>query len=168
MKCLDLERIHFIEGDTDSSYWAVAGDPKLGLHQRFDAIVKDQEFYKRKVFKWFPKTCVAQVKREKGDAYWQNLDYESKLKVFTEEKKLLGLAIEREGIKMIALSPKCYTFTTTDEKKIMKNKGVSSKESDTNAIANVITKDGTIRKLNSDDYLTPIQEKRVVESVGMS
>jgi hypothetical protein len=24
-KCLDMSKIHFVEGDTDSMYWAVAG-----------------------------------------------------------------------------------------------------------------------------------------------
>jgi hypothetical protein len=26
MQCLNMDKLHFIEGDTDSMYWAVAGD----------------------------------------------------------------------------------------------------------------------------------------------
>jgi hypothetical protein len=32
-KCLDMSKIHFIEGDTDSSYWAISGDSEEDIHQ---------------------------------------------------------------------------------------------------------------------------------------
>jgi hypothetical protein len=33
-KCLDMSKIHFVEGDTDSMYWAVSGseDENYKLH----------------------------------------------------------------------------------------------------------------------------------------
>jgi hypothetical protein len=32
-KCLDMDKIHFVEGDTDSMYLAVAGDPEMEMYQ---------------------------------------------------------------------------------------------------------------------------------------
>jgi len=34
-KCLDIEGFHFYEGDTDSAYFAVAGDPNESCEQVF-------------------------------------------------------------------------------------------------------------------------------------
>ncbi|KAA6387654.1 MAG: hypothetical protein EZS28_016818 [Streblomastix strix] len=60
----DINRLHFIEGDTDSAYWAISGNPKEDFTQ--------------------------------GDVY--------------DEKKILGLAIERQGAAMVALAPKNVIF----------------------------------------------------------
>jgi hypothetical protein len=79
-KCLDTERFHFIEGDTDSAYWAVAGDPSKDHHQGFTDIITNQEFYDKHLPTWI---C---------------------------GKNLLCLAIEREDENCIALAPKCYTL----------------------------------------------------------
>jgi hypothetical protein len=95
-KCLDTERFHFIEGDTDSAYWAVAGDPNLDHHQGFNAIITDKEFYDKHIPTWI---C---------------------------GKNLLCLAIEREDESCIALAPKCYTLfpytKVTKMKGVSKNK----------------------------------------------
>ena len=46
-----------------------------------------------------------------------------------DEKKLLGLAIEKEGENCIALAPKCYTiFNNNNTTKSLKLKGVSLKK----------------------------------------
>ncbi|KAA6378632.1 MAG: hypothetical protein EZS28_025841 [Streblomastix strix] len=82
-------RFHFIEGDTDSMYFAVAGD-----------------YY-------FPTT--------------------NELK---EQKKLLGLSIEKEGDIMIAVSPKNYYINTIADE-IIKLKGINQKQ-------NIITKQNII------------------------
>jgi hypothetical protein len=50
-----------------------------------------------------------------------------------DEKKILGLAIEREGTEMVALAPKNYYMKVEDKEKI-KLKGV-------NQSTNKITKD---------------------------
>jgi hypothetical protein len=52
--------------------------------------VKDREFYDEHVYDWFPDPT----------------------KGIKNEKKLLGLAIEKHGENCIALSPKCYTIWT--------------------------------------------------------
>ena len=106
-RCLDMDRIHFIEGDTDSAYWAIAGDPDDDFHQQFKHVIRDDEFYDAHVYEWFPDP---------------NKD------VF-DEKKLLGLAIEKEGENCIALAPKCYTiFNNDNTTKSLKLKGVSLKK----------------------------------------
>jgi hypothetical protein len=79
-KALDRRKFHFIEGDTDSMYWAVAGDPNDDYKQGFKHIITDQAFYDAHIESWV-----------KG-------------------KQLLGLAIEKQDENCIALSPKCYTL----------------------------------------------------------
>jgi hypothetical protein len=104
-RCIDTRKIHFIEGDTDSMYFAIAGDPNDNIHQQFKHVIKDMDFYQKNVFKWLPDPT----------------------KGMKDEKKLLGLCVENEGFEMIALGPKCYTYKT-DKRNVMKVKGVSLKQ----------------------------------------
>ena len=67
-KCMDMNRIHFIEGDTDSMYFAIAGytndeyyeidkgliGPRIPNRQGFQAVVTDKEYYDEHVFKFLP------------------------------------------------------------------------------------------------------------------
>jgi len=69
-------------------YWAIAGDPNKPYTQRFDAIIKNHELWNR----------------------WAPLFFPTKPGDKKDEKKILGLAIEKEGLNMIALAPKCYTI----------------------------------------------------------
>ena len=124
-KCMDVNRFHFIEGDTDSAYWAVAGDRDLDNTQAFSAIITDKKFYDENIYKFAP-----------YDFFCFDEKYRPKLATKEEqkahEKKLLGLAIEKQGDNMIALCPKCYTSFngTSDLIKViaMKIKGVSLKQ----------------------------------------
>jgi hypothetical protein len=143
-KAFDFERIHYIEGDTDSAYFAVAGDAKRYSNlketeqlmmlakkgsnftdedndyitskkvpcfcQGFESVVKDQTFYDAHKYKFFPDPT-------KGKE---------------DEKKLLGLAVEKEGDVMIAIAPKNYKIDAFDSKAnkfkdVLKNKGVSKR-----------------------------------------
>jgi hypothetical protein len=52
-KCIDLSKIHFIEDNTDSLYYAISGNPDEDCHQRFKYVMKDEEFYKENVYKLF-------------------------------------------------------------------------------------------------------------------
>ena len=108
-KAFDMDRIHFIEGDTDSMYFAIAGDPNEDYTQGFKHVIKDQEFYDKHVYEWFPKP--------NNDRYLAMKD----------EKKLLGLCIENQGENMIALSPKCYTIDKPGQPTI-KVKGINKKQ----------------------------------------
>ncbi|KAA6366404.1 MAG: hypothetical protein EZS28_038069 [Streblomastix strix] len=105
-KCLDINRIHFIEGDTDSAYWAISGNVNEDFTQQFNAVINDREFYNDNAKYYFPTI--------RGDVY--------------DEKKILGLAIERQGISMTALAPKNYMIETNyNGNSKIKLKGVNQK-----------------------------------------
>ena len=107
-RCLDMDKLHFIEGDTDSMYYAVAGNPNEPPTQLFNNIIKNRSFWDQHVYKFFP-----------------NPD----LHTIADEKKLLGCAIEKIGENMIALAPKCYTIWDNNaQTKALKLKGVSLKK----------------------------------------
>jgi hypothetical protein len=111
-KCLDMNKIHFIEGDTDSSYWAVAGDPTKSVHQGFSAVVKEKGFWHQHYYEWFPDPT----------------------KGIEDQKKLGGLCVENEGNEMIAIAPKDYYIRmatnkngVSKESNKLKGKGVSQR-----------------------------------------
>ena len=128
-KCFDMDKIHFIEGDTDSAYWAISGNPNEDFHQGFKYVIKDQDFYNAHAYTYFPKPGAG----------------------IEDEKKLLGLAIEKEGENMIALAPKCYTIFNDDEMIIaLKAKGINIKKN----------------KLTKDNYITALNE--VVKGININ
>jgi hypothetical protein len=92
--------MHFVEGDTDSAYWAVSGDTNDDYKQGFSHVIKDKNFYNEHVYDWLP--------NPEKDIY--------------DEKKLLGLAIENQDENCIALAPKCYCLFPNQN--ITKMKGV--------------------------------------------
>ncbi|KAA6360371.1 MAG: hypothetical protein EZS28_044102 [Streblomastix strix] len=85
-KCFDMDRLHFIEGDTDSAYWAVSGksfseksasistesingldqcesDDSIPVYkQQFKHVIKDQQFYNENV-KYFFSSIEGDLKR---------------------------------------------------------------------------------------------------------
>ncbi|KAA6391093.1 MAG: hypothetical protein EZS28_013378, partial [Streblomastix strix] len=79
-----MSKLHFVESDTDSAYWAVIGSAETGYQQQFNYVIKDKQFYDDNAKYYFP-------------------TLENDL---LDEKKILGLAIENEGIEMIAFAPK--------------------------------------------------------------
>ncbi len=119
-KCLDMDRIHFIEGDTDSAYWAIAGDPTDSNEQGFKHVIKDHEFYNENVFHFMPYDfyCSDETKRPQLTTPKERKAH---------EKKLLGLAIEKQGDNMVALCPKCYTSWNEDEDGVVKIKATKCK-----------------------------------------
>jgi hypothetical protein len=72
-------KIHFIEDDTDSLYYANSGNPNEDCHQRFKQVVKDEVFYKENVYKWFPNPAL------------------SKEELTKDKKKLPAVSFEKEG-----------------------------------------------------------------------
>ena len=119
-KCLDMDKIHFIEGDTDSMYWAIAGDPNDGFKQGFKHVVKDKEYDDNHVFKFLPYNffCFDEKSRPVLNTQAEKLAH---------EKKLLGLAVEKEGLNMVALSPKCYV-SWDNKVTALKCKGINTKQ----------------------------------------
>jgi hypothetical protein len=120
-----MNKIHFGEGDTDSMYWVIAGDKKDGYQQGFKNVIIDQKFYDENVYKWLHDPS----------------------KGIEDEKKLLGLSIEKEGPTLIAISPKCYYFREFNEKEIMKMKGVSRR---------------TNKQIGAADCMLVIREKKII------
>ncbi|KAA6400894.1 MAG: hypothetical protein EZS28_003587 [Streblomastix strix] len=118
--CSYMNRIHFIEGDSDSAYQAISGNPIEDFTQYFNAVINDRDFYNDNDKYFFPTI--------KSDVYY--------------EKKILALAIERQGPSMIALAPKNYIIFKNycDDSKI-KLKGVNQK-------TNKITKDYIVDCIN--------------------
>jgi hypothetical protein len=43
--CLDHNKFHLVEGDTDSLYFAISGDPYAGVEQQFTHIIINKELY---------------------------------------------------------------------------------------------------------------------------
>jgi hypothetical protein len=45
-KWIDMRKVHFIVGDTDSLHYAISGDPEKDCHQKFDHVIRDEVFNK--------------------------------------------------------------------------------------------------------------------------
>ncbi|KAA6387901.1 MAG: hypothetical protein EZS28_016574 [Streblomastix strix] len=73
--------MHIVQVDTDSLTLAISGDKNRGPEQRFDAVIKDAEFYNK----------------NKGFFFSED-----------NQRKVLGVHIEKKGLNCIALSPKNY------------------------------------------------------------
>ena len=101
-KCMDTRKLHFIEGDTDSMYWAIAGNLELGNDQAFSAIITNKKFYDKYIYDFAPYDFFCFDEKNKPQL-------KTKAEQKAHEKKLLGLAIEKQGDNMVALCPKCYT-----------------------------------------------------------
>ncbi|KAA6385317.1 MAG: hypothetical protein EZS28_019157 [Streblomastix strix] len=115
----DMTKLSFVEGDTDSAYWAVSGDASAGYQQQFNYVIKDKQFYDDNAKYYFP-------------------TLENDL---LDEKKILGLAIENEGTEMIALAPKNY-YIKVGEKEKIKLKRINQKTTK-------ITKQNIVDNINS-------------------
>jgi hypothetical protein len=116
VKAMDMNKIHVVELDTDSLYLAIAGDPNEDNTQGFKHVIQDETFYDANVDKWFPhEFCKKQFAND--------------LEMMAFDKKLLGLAIEKQCDSMIALAPKLYCcFNGDDNIKSRKVKGVSLRQ----------------------------------------
>jgi hypothetical protein len=88
-RSINLSKIHFIEGDTDSLYYEISGNPDEDCHQGFKHVVKDEVFYKKNVYKWFPNPTLP------------------KEELTRDKKKLLGVRFEKEKYIIFAIAPKC-------------------------------------------------------------
>ena len=120
-KAFDTNKILSIEGDTDSKYFAISGNPNEGYKQGIKYIIKDKKFYSENVFKYLTSDYYL------PDEY-EHLrpKFDSKLNKMLFDKKILGCAIEKDGENIIALGSKCYTtFNDDGTTKSLKLKGVN-------------------------------------------
>jgi hypothetical protein len=53
-KCLDNSHFHYVEGDTDSFYFAISSKVNEGINQGFKHIITDEKFYNENIYKWLP------------------------------------------------------------------------------------------------------------------
>ncbi|KAA6391382.1 MAG: hypothetical protein EZS28_013092 [Streblomastix strix] len=117
--CIDMDRVHFCNMDTDLMYLAIAGSQIEGYKQGLKYIIKDQLFYDLHYKKWLP---------------WDNC-------TVAEEKKLMGITTESYGENIVCLAPKCYSLYNGNEQNddivslVNRMKGVSEKK------ANLTTND---------------------------
>jgi hypothetical protein len=99
-----MNKMQFVEGDTDSMYWAIS-------ENKFTDLIVDHEFWNNNAKYFFPSDvigCEADIKFD---------------------KKLLGLAIEKQSDNMIAQCSKCYTCFNNDDKAVsMKVKCINKKQ----------------------------------------
>ncbi|KAA6388642.1 MAG: hypothetical protein EZS28_015831 [Streblomastix strix] len=80
-KAYNLNRMHFIQEDTDSLTWAISDNQNRGPDQLFEEVIKDQGFFDR---------YKDQVFSENG------------------QKQTLHIGVEKYGYNYLALSPKNY------------------------------------------------------------
>jgi len=92
-KACDTNKMHFAEGDTDSMYFAIAGDMNAGNKQGFNHIITDKKFWNENVGYFLPDETITDKKERMINA-----------------KKILGACFEHSGDNMICLGPKCYTI----------------------------------------------------------
>jgi hypothetical protein len=85
-KCLDMTRLHFVEGDTDSMCWAVGGSEDENYEQQFKYVIKNPEFYNNNIYKFTPSSFYSSNN--------SNPTFNSEMVKMAFDKKLLGLAIE--------------------------------------------------------------------------
>jgi hypothetical protein len=108
-----MSRIHFVEGDTDSMYWAVSGCKSEDYQQGFKFVIKDHNFYNDNIYKYAPSGfCTSNFSNPTFSSEFQKIQF---------DKKLLGLAIEKQCENMLALVPKTYSCSNTEVVKIVES-----------------------------------------------
>jgi hypothetical protein len=59
-KCLYYRRFHYVEGDTDSLYFAISGDKNEDIDQRFKYIIDNEQFLMKTFICGFQITSIHQ------------------------------------------------------------------------------------------------------------
>jgi hypothetical protein len=136
-KCLDMSRIHFIEGDTDSMYWAVSGNLDESYQQGFKYVIKDEKFYNDNIYKFAPSSFYS--------TNHNNPTFNTTFERVQFDKKLCGLEIEKHCECMIALAPKMYTCFNSNKTVGVKSKGVNGRQN----------------KLDKEDFKTVYENKNI-------
>jgi hypothetical protein len=114
-KCIDLSKIHFVEGDTDSLYYEISGNPDEDCHQGFKHVIKDKIFYNENVYKWFPNPNIP------------------KEELIRDKKKLPGVSFEKDVYIIFVIALKYYILKSSknfEDQSVKKMKGVSFRLND--------------------------------------
>ncbi|KAA6391253.1 MAG: hypothetical protein EZS28_013218 [Streblomastix strix] len=92
-KCIDMDKVHFSNMDTESMYLAIAGSQIEGKKQGLKYVVKDQLFYDQHYKQQLPQDdCTV-----------------------SEEKNLMDITTESQGENIVCLAPKCYSLYNGNE-----------------------------------------------------
>jgi hypothetical protein len=134
-----MSKIHFIEGDTDSMYWAVSGDP---VRKEFKDVILDEKFYNENIYKWASSSFYTTDN--------SNPTFANKLEQTRFDKKIGGLEIEKQCDNMIALAPKMYTCFDGD---LVNGATIAARAKGVKTKQNPLTK---------DDYIKTLQDKTVI------
>jgi hypothetical protein len=88
-KCLDLDmsRLHIVEGDTDSMYWAVFGSEDENYEQQFKHVINDHEFYNNNIYKYTPSSFYFSNN--------SNPTFKNEMEKMSFDKKFFGFGIEK-------------------------------------------------------------------------
>jgi hypothetical protein len=97
-----MSEIHFVEGNTDSMHWAVSGSEDDNYEQGFKHVIKNNIFCNDNIYKYTPNFYSSDN---------SNPTFNSETERMAFNKKLLGLAIEKQCENMIALAPKTYSYS---------------------------------------------------------
>jgi hypothetical protein len=145
-KCLDMTKIHFVEGETDSMYWAVSGSESENYEQGFKYVIKDHEFYNKNIYKYTPSNFYS--------SDFSNSTFDSEIQKISFDKKLLGLAIEKQCENMLALAPKTNSCSVNTFNSIVDSKITTATK------CKGYSREG---KLNFKNYLYMQKEKQFKE-----
>ncbi|KAA6393950.1 MAG: hypothetical protein EZS28_010525 [Streblomastix strix] len=144
-KCIDMDRVHFCNKDTDSIYLAIAGSQIESYKQGLKYVINDQLFYDQHYKEWLP---------------WNDC-------TVAEEKKLMGINTESQGENIVCLAPKCYSLYNGNEQNddiislVNWMKGVSKKK------ANLTTND-YIKCMNDECNINVTTNNLQMKMVVMS
>jgi hypothetical protein len=98
-------------------YWAVSGNPEFGPTQDFRYVIRDQAFCDKHIYDYAPASFYSSNN--------SNPQFKTDLEHMRFDKKLLGLAIEKQCESMVALAPKMYTCFNGENPVSVRMKGVS-------------------------------------------
>jgi hypothetical protein len=82
-------------------YWAISGSEDENYEQQFKYVIKDHDFYNNNICKFTPSSFYSSNN--------SNPTFNSEMDKMKFDKKLLGLAIEKQCENMLALAPKIYS-----------------------------------------------------------
>jgi hypothetical protein len=118
-----MQKVHVVELDTDSLYLAIAGNKEEDNKQCFKYVIADEKFYNEHIYSWASSDFYGVGGPKFGE--------DEKKQKMAFDKKLLGLAIEKQCDNMVALAPKMYTCYNAGDKYISRKvKGISIRQND--------------------------------------
>ncbi|KAA6399430.1 MAG: hypothetical protein EZS28_005041 [Streblomastix strix] len=128
-KCMDMTKLHFLEGDTYLAYWTISVKAASSVTDFGKQVILNDTNQQQN-------TLRVQAQRAYEDNLHQGFKY--------DEKKLLGLSIENESDEMIALAPKNYYIHTIKSNQLTEEirlKGLNLRQNSINkqdAIDNIV------------------------------